>query len=499
MESGTHAAAITALTCTPIVIIYLTARRNPFVSLLALLYFVFVQVGLFMFFIGPEFVQARFGAFRLLENVDQSDILETSLIVTVGLVIIAACSMLPLPGEPAGPKPAKIGIKPDYLSVTVLILGAVLGVAFIATVLIPAVGIAEETGSIPDFLTLRRSAGQDYLLILAVFNLLPMCALYLLLAAESNRRLRWLFWSAYLLTTVALFFTFQKRSLIVHLALMAVFMVTLHVYRVGARNILSVKHVARISAILTVPVIALGGLYFIEQNYGRGVRISDAPIEQPAPPPGKSAPPATTTPGEKPAQAKPEKLPKVVLPSPLSKSMSIGRRIFIAGRSVVSRTLGRMALSSVMLVAFVPEHQPHYGLSNVGLLANVQGRDLYNPGGDVFEHFKRRQTAAMGNISTPALIDLYGQFGWAGVVVGSVLIGIGLAVLSWLLRLVRYDRASYLFLLAAGGLAVFYLSQANIFRAALGYGGAIFLLCWAIFFRRSILHAWRLFRREQSG
>jgi hypothetical protein len=469
-----------ALTIVCIASIYAAWRsRNPFAVMFAVLYVVFVQVGLIIAFISPEYVRTLFSAFNL-TAIGRIDALRTSAIVTTGLVIAIGCSVaLPAhqnsPAQTTAPR-TEMG----WPAIALLVLAVSVGIGFIGIAIWTAVSYVRMTGQFPHFLLLRQEVGDNYLFIVGVFNLLPMAVLYALLKSERDRRLSWLFWSCYTLATIALILTFQKRPLIIYLAMISIVAVVLYVRRkdLRIRDVARPRHVLRIGSIMSVPLIFLFALYYTEQNYGRGIQIFEIPTVP------------VTAPSVKVPRADQPSPPVAFVPPPPLKPIvkaPMARRIATVLKSTLSRTLGRMSMSSLMLINYIPEMRPHYNLTNVGMLARITGRELYDPGTDVFAHFSKTKTIVKGSVATPALIDLYGQFGWTGVVVGSIFLGIGLTISMRLLDLARPNPDSYLFLLAAGGLGMFYLSQANIFRAAMGYGGAIFLLSWVVFYGRDAL------------
>ena len=468
-----HTTFLTAMIAIVAACFILSLRRNLFIALLTGLSIAFVLIGLVIFYAAPAYVQSLFRSFRL-ELVTPDDVLRTFAIVTFGLVVTTIAGMatarlaqsLPVAAMPSSSRK-------NYPALALVGIALALGIGFIGIALATIIDLARQIDAIPSFLSLRRELGRHYLFILGVFNLLPMATLYALLRRENGAP-AWPFWLLYALSTIALVATFQKRPLIVFMALIAVVACILYWRRqqLTVATALRPWPLIRMAAILSVPVIALFCLYLVEQRYGFGPVW---PAEQAA---GQDAT------GEKPLEP--------TWDTAQESGLSTIERAGLALRSTVSRIFGRMAVSAVLVVHHIPQNGPHYGLANVGLLAKLKGQELYDPGAEVFSRYAQA-SRVRGSVATPAFIDFYGQFGWPGVAIGSALIGLVLGALQMLLQSVRNDFESHVFLLAAGTLTIFYLTQASIFRTALGYGGGIFLLSWVAFY------GWRTLRRENTA
>jgi hypothetical protein len=493
-----HTTFLTAMIAIVAACFILSLRRNLFIALLTGLSIAFVLIGLVIFYAAPAYVQSLFRSFRL-ELVTPDDVLRTFAIVTFGLVVTTIAGMatarlaqsLPVAAMPSSSRK-------NYPALALVGIALALGIGFIGIALATIIDLARQIDAIPSFLSLRRELGRHYLFILGVFNLLPMATLYALLRRENGAP-AWPFWLLYALSTIALVATFQKRPLIVFMALIAVVACILYWRRqqLTVATALRPWPLIRMAAILSVPVIALFCLYLVEQRYGFGpVWPAEQATEQ-APmakqPPVTAKLPSAT---QQPSAAKPAATTNTLVSSPppvvkkqprLTKTQRAG----LALRSTVSRIFGRIAVSAVLVVHHIPHNGPHYGLANVGLLAKLKGQELYDPGAEVFSRYAQA-SRVRGSVATPAFIDFYGQFGWPGVAIGSALIGLVLGALQMLLQSVRNDFESHVFLLAAGTLTIFYLTQASIFRTALGYGGGIFLLSWVAFY------GWRNFFGEKS-
>lgn len=471
-----HTTFLTAMIAIVAACFILSLRRNLFIALLTGLSIAFVLIGLVIFYAAPAYVQSLFRSFRL-ELVTPDDVLRTFAIVTFGLVVTTIAGMatarlaqsLPVAAMPSSSRK-------NYPALALVGIALALGIGFIGIALATIIDLARQIDAIPSFLSLRRELGRHYLFILGVFNLLPMATLYALLRRENGAP-AWPFWLLYALSTIALVATFQKRPLIVFMALIAVVACILYWRRqqLTVATALRPWPLIRMAAILSVPVIALFCLYLVEQRYGFGPVW---PAEQAA----EQAAEQDAT-GEKPLEP--------TWDTAQESDLSTIERAGLALRSTVSRIFGRMAVSAVLVVHHIPHNGPHYGLANVGLLAKLKGQELYDPGAEVFSRYAQA-SRVRGSVATPAFIDFYGQFGWPGVAIGSALIGLVLGVLQMLLQSVRNDFESHVFLLAAGTLTIFYLTQASIFRTALGYGGGIFLLSWVAFY------GWQNFFGEKS-
>ncbi|HQK94958.1 MAG TPA: hypothetical protein PLD23_15720, partial [Armatimonadota bacterium] len=93
--------------------------------------------------------------------------------------------------------------------------------------------------------------------------------------------------------------------------------------------------------------------------------------------------------------------------------------------------------------------------------------------------------------------DFYGQFGFLGWFIGACVLGVLLQCADSILVTVR-DRPSGVLLVVAGMTFAYYLTQANLPRAALGYGGVLYLLQWLSLAPGSLRAMWVRPRRPPA-
>lgn len=147
------------------------------------------------------------------------------------------------------------------------------------------------------------------------------------------------------------------------------------------------------------------------------------------------------------------------------------------GQIALIRVIGRLALPVPMYTHVFPGIHEHYGLSNVGMFGRLWGAEFFPDTFYVFSVFS--SSSLSGSAAVPALGDFYGQFGFAGWFIGACLLGVALQWAdSGLVRM--RDRPSGVLLIIAAMTFTYYLTQANLPRALLGYGGVVFLVQWLL-------------------
>ncbi|MDB4871636.1 MAG: putative rane protein [Gemmatimonadales bacterium] len=144
----------------------------------------------------------------------------------------------------------------------------------------------------------------------------------------------------------------------------------------------------------------------------------------------------------------------------------------ITGTNLISR----QSIQPIMYLRFFPDVDPHYGLSNIGMLMSLLGTPFYSDTIAVLRFFS---VYDFGSTSVGALGDFYGAFGWGGLAVGSLLLG---AALYWIDSWLSERPPSALMVtVSIFWLAVaYYLSQAAVARCISTYGGASFFLLYMI-------------------
>jgi hypothetical protein len=144
------------------------------------------------------------------------------------------------------------------------------------------------------------------------------------------------------------------------------------------------------------------------------------------------------------------------------------------GETATSRIVGRLGISILMYGHYFPDIGDHYGFTNLNIFAKLFGYEVYFDTREVFKHFS---TMGDGSVAINSTMDFFGAFGWPGWIVGCTLLGIGINFLDR--KLISLDNNLPNFVLKLYGLVfIYYLTQASVFRAALGYGGLFFLVMW---------------------
>lgn len=149
--------------------------------------------------------------------------------------------------------------------------------------------------------------------------------------------------------------------------------------------------------------------------------------------------------------------------------------LLVAG-IVVVRVFGRLAAMPLFYAHFFPAVHAFYGVDNIGLLAALTGRPVYQDTVEVYSYFS---SSAQGTGAIGALTDYYAAFGWPGLIIGSGLTGLGLYLLDqWLPRLAptHVNRTFWFMMLVF----VSALSQASLARSLSTYGGAVFIALWCV-------------------
>jgi hypothetical protein len=141
---------------------------------------------------------------------------------------------------------------------------------------------------------------------------------------------------------------------------------------------------------------------------------------------------------------------------------------------VLTRIFGRLSLPAAFYAHYFPKVGQHYGLSTMWVVAWLVGRELYPVNAEVFEYFTGWEG---GSIASSAILDFYGAFGVTGWICGCILLGFMLREIDRAIAGLREDAAKILLTIFTF-VFVYYLSQASVSRAILGYGGVIFLGCW---------------------
>lgn len=142
---------------------------------------------------------------------------------------------------------------------------------------------------------------------------------------------------------------------------------------------------------------------------------------------------------------------------------------------VMTRIFGRLSIPAFCYVHYFPEVGGYYGLTNIGLLSSIFGFQHFPDTQVLFEYYSTADKE--GSMAINSVMDFYGAFGYLGVVFGNILLGGLLAMLDTFLDMLEKNSLNLVFIVFCFVFA-YYLSQASLPRALLGYGFAFFVLTW---------------------
>ncbi|MEK7945087.1 hypothetical protein WKR98_10030 [Pigmentiphaga sp. YJ18] len=298
---------------------------------------------------------------------------------------------------------------------------------------------AANPDALTDFVELRYEAISNYLIILIVYNFAPAVSIVALLRYTSGKtKLSLIFFAIFfVITSLALIFTFQKRPLMVYLGGCAIAWVLYERYRRGHEiridyaNLLAKKWIY-------LPV-ALGVVFFF-YYFQTAYRFY----------------------------------------------MSFWDTVPLLFEVIVTRVIGRLSLPAAMYVDYFPSVAPHYWLSNVGLFGSLLGFDVFEDSRVVFSSYA--VGAQSGSVAASVFIDAYGQ---GGVIVAILYGAVVALIISWFdVMTTRAPQGmSRVYVMIFGMVFLYYLSQASLFRSALGYGGVFYFLVWLLCFKKKIRYS----------
>ena len=161
----------------------------------------------------------------------------------------------------------------------------------------------------------------------------------------------------------------------------------------------------------------------------------------------------------------------------------LARGIGTLAAMAITTIVGGQAVPALLFAHYFPAIEPHYGLSNIGLLSRLSGSELYRPTYAVYDYFVGVNPfipfvdRIEGSVASAALVDFYGGFGLVGWVFGALALGIALNRIDAAMVRLRPDAsrgllAIFLFV------SIYYLSNASVANTLAGYGGLIFLMLW---------------------
>ena len=142
---------------------------------------------------------------------------------------------------------------------------------------------------------------------------------------------------------------------------------------------------------------------------------------------------------------------------------------------VLTRVFGRLSIPAFCYIHYFPAVEGYYGLTNIGVFSKVFGFPHFPDTQVLFSYFSA--TKKEGSLAINSVMDFYGAFGYVGVVFGNLFLGLFLAALDVFLDKLAKNSVNLIFIVFCFVFA-YYLSQASLPRALLGYGFAFFVLTW---------------------
>jgi hypothetical protein len=162
--------------------------------------------------------------------------------------------------------------------------------------------------------------------------------------------------------------------------------------------------------------------------------------------------------------------------------------IMLNAEAAFTRIFGRLSIPALMYSQYYPKVDDFYSFSNVGLFSKVGGYVLYKDVVEVANHFSL--TKGQGSLAASVFFDFYGGFGYLGVVLGGIVVGLFLLVGHLLIK-IRQAPIWRTFLASVLIINIFYLSQSSLFRSIAGYGGATYILFW-LYFKGGFSFKWNV-------
>lgn len=142
---------------------------------------------------------------------------------------------------------------------------------------------------------------------------------------------------------------------------------------------------------------------------------------------------------------------------------------------VLTRVFGRLSVPAFCYVHYFPEVESYYGLSNIGLFSKIFRFEHFPDTQVLFGYFSTQKME--GSLAINSVMDFYGAFGYFGMIFGNFFLGILLAALDTFLDKLEKNSINLIFIIFCFVFA-YYLSQASLPRALMGYGFAFFASTW---------------------
>jgi hypothetical protein len=284
-------------------------------------------------------------------------------------------------------------------------------------------------GDISQIFEFRRamSGRETYFMRYLGYNILPYLSLVFLVISWSRKRWAPVAYLLVVLSAVGLLHVFQKQPLIIYALQIAL---ARFLFIAGQESAFSKAHARSFLSLLfrwvSVAILALcltTILFFVARSFERS--------------------------GDLRADS-------------LSALQMAGKRLFM-----------RTVTGYVMVGEFVPEHFPHYGMKSVYTVQTLLGEE-YIPVGNIFFRWQAPHRHR-GNLSLASLVNHYGQFGWVGLVILSILQGVILGAADVYFARREATVGLFVFSIFMMRFAI-YLNETNIYGALLGFGGIAFVL-----------------------
>lgn len=155
------------------------------------------------------------------------------------------------------------------------------------------------------------------------------------------------------------------------------------------------------------------------------------------------------------------------------------QNVFEAGAKlseiVLTRVFGRLSVPAFCYVHYFPEVNDYYYFTNIGLFSKIFGFEHFPDTQVIFDYFSTVKVE--GSMAINSVMDFYGAFGYFGLILGNLFLGLTLATLDTFLDKLEKNSINLIFIVFCFVFA-YYLSQASLARALLGYGFVFFVLTW---------------------
>jgi oligosaccharide repeat unit polymerase len=222
----------------------------------------------------------------------------------------------------------------------------------------------------------RRAISSNYLYVIITYNLLPFLSMvaYFIYIRRRNWQNLLLFFIVFFVSLLLILLLFQKRPLILFLL---TFMLTAYAFKglvvKRKRKKIVIKGSAKMKYIIygaaSFSVLLL--LFYSATNY---------------------------------------------------KFDTVSQAVVKLSEVTFLRIFGRLAIPPFYYVHHFPDIKPFYPISNIGMLTKVLHMDLFSDRADLFVYYTKRHKE--GSLAINVLFDFYGAFGYCGVVLGSLFLGV---------------------------------------------------------------------------